>query len=164
MILDADTAKVIDVNPFLTRLLGYSHTDLVGKSLWDFRSLKDLVGSREAFSEMTAGEYVRREGLPLETTDGRRIDVEFVSNAYRVERTKVIQCNIRDVTERNRAERARENLEEQLRVSQKMEAIGSLAGGIAHDFNNLLSVILGYVGSSWRGSARETRSGTISWR
>ncbi len=63
--------------------------------------------------------------------------VEFVSNVYQAGDKKVIQCNVRDITERRQ-------LEAQLIEAQKMEAIGQLASGIAHDFNNMLSVIMGY--------------------
>jgi len=58
-----------------------------------------------------------------------------------VERTRELE---RELAEHKQAEQEREKLEEQLRISQKMEAIGSLAGGVAHDFNNMLNVIIGY--------------------
>jgi PAS domain S-box-containing protein len=144
LILDADTGQVVDANPFLIALLGYSHADLLGKNLWDLGPFKDIAVSREAFRELQEKEYVRYDDLPLETHDGRLINVEFVSNVYLVGPIRVIQCNIRDITERKRREVEHKNLEQQLQVSQKMEAIGILAGGVAHDFNNLLSVILGH--------------------
>jgi two-component system cell cycle sensor histidine kinase/response regulator CckA len=144
LILDADTGQVVDANPFLISLLGYSHADFLGKSLWDLGPFKDIAVSRDAFRELQEKDYVRYEDLPLETRDGRLINVEFVSNVYFVGQTKVIQCNIRDITERKRTETEHKKLEQQLQVAQKMEAIGLLAGGVAHDFNNLLSVILSY--------------------
>ena len=144
LILDADTGQVVDANPFLVSLLGYSHGDLLGKALWDLGPFKDVALSRDAFKELQEKDYVRYEDLPLETRDGRLISVEFVSNVYLVGPTRVIQCNIRDITERKRREAEHKKLERQLQVSQKMEAVGILAGGVAHDFNNLLSVILSY--------------------
>jgi len=278
LILNGDTAQIVDVNPFLMELTGYSYGDFLGKHLWEIGPFKDIAASKASFAELHAQEYVRYEDLPLEARDGRKIDVEFVSNMYRVDNQNVIQCNIRDITARKRAEKRaedelrfrnlilstqqeasidgihvvdvngktissnrrfaemwdipldiiesksdecvqqsvmdklvtpeefiskvkhlyaapgeksrdeialkdgrtfdrysapmldadgkhfgrvwqfrditarkraeeeREKLEKQLRMSQKMEAIGSLAGGVAHDFNNLLTVINGYSG------------------
>jgi hypothetical protein len=143
LILDADTGLIVDVNPFLTELTGYSHDEFLQKHLWEIGPFKDAAASMAMFAELLAKTYVRYDDLPLQTRDGRKIAVEFVSNMYRVDNLNVIQCNIRDLTARKRAEEEREKLEEQLRMAQKLEAIGSLAGGIAHDFNNLLSVILG---------------------
>jgi len=143
LILDAETGQVLDANPFLISLLGYTHADLLGKNVWDLGPFKNVAVSKAAFKELQDKEYVRHEDLPLQTRDGRLISVEFVSNVYWVGQDRVIQCNIRDITQRKRAEEERKKLEAQLQVSQKMEAIGSLATGVAHDFNNLLSVILG---------------------
>jgi PAS domain S-box-containing protein len=109
LILDAETGRVVDVNPFLTRLLGYSYDDFWGKYIWDIGTFKDISSSKEAFRDLQKDEYIRYEDLPLETADGRIVEVEFVSNVYLVDNDKVIQCNIRDITERKQddAERGR---------------------------------------------------------
>ena len=100
LILDAETGEISDVNPFLVEMLGYSHEDFLGKKLWEIGVFKDVDASKAAFSELQAKGYVRYNDLPLETKDGRPMAVEFVSNVYLVNHHKVIQCNIRDITER----------------------------------------------------------------
>ena len=104
LILDAETGKVVDVNPFLLSLLGYSYDAMVGQHLWEIGVFKDIAASKEAFKVLQESEYIRYDDLPLETIDGRPIAVEFVSNVYLVDHNKVIQCNIRDVTAHKRAE------------------------------------------------------------
>ncbi len=106
LILDAATGKIDDVNPFLIDLLGYPHEDFIGKKLWQIGPTKNVKECKNAFLELQTKEYVRYEDLPLETKDGRLVEVEFVSNVYQINHGKVIQCNIRDVTERKRDERA----------------------------------------------------------
>ncbi|MGD1154177.1 MAG: sigma 54-interacting transcriptional regulator [Syntrophales bacterium] len=100
LILDAETGQISDVNPFLVEMLGYSHEDFLGKKLWEIGVFKDIEASKAAFLELQDKGYVRYNDLPLETKDGRSLDVEFVSNVYLVNHHKVIQCNIRDITER----------------------------------------------------------------
>ncbi len=106
LILDAETGKIADVNPFLTEMLGYSREDFLGRNLWEIGAFKDIEASKAAFSELKQKRYVRYNDLPLETKDGRLIAVEFVSNIYQAGQDEVIQCNIRDITERKRIETA----------------------------------------------------------
>jgi len=109
LILDADTGQILDVNPFLLNMLGYSHMDFLGKKLWEIGPFIDITASKLRFSELQANGYVRYEHLPLQTKDSRLIDVEFVSNVYLVNNNKIIQCNIRDITLRKQAELALQN-------------------------------------------------------
>jgi len=104
LILDAHTGRISDVNPFLIRLLDYPREEFLGKTLWDIGPFKQVQESKAAFRELQDKEYIRYENLPLEARSGRRINVEFVSNVYDVNGKRVIQCNIRDLTDRKRAE------------------------------------------------------------
>ncbi len=106
LLLDADTGQILDVNPFLLKMLGYSHKDFLGKKLWEIGPFSDIAASMLRFSELQTKGYVRYEHLPLETKDGRLIDVEFVSNVYLVDQEKIIQCNIRNIILRKQAEEA----------------------------------------------------------
>ena len=102
LIIDARTGMIEDVNPYLMKMLGYSHEEFVRKKLWEVGAFKDIEASREAFEALQKNEFIRYEDLPLKTKDGRLIDVEFVSNVYLVGGKKVIQCDIRDITEHTR--------------------------------------------------------------
>jgi PAS domain S-box-containing protein len=100
LILDADSGEIMDVNPFLIDLLDYPFDELRGRKLWEIGQFKDVAANRAAFKNLQENEYIRYENLPLRRRDGKRINVEFVSNVYWVEEHKVIQCNIRDITTR----------------------------------------------------------------
>jgi len=106
LILDAETGAITDVNPFLIKMLGYSREELVEKKLWEVGAFKDVEASQDAFEALQKNEYIRYEDLPLRAKNGRLVDVEFVSNVYLVGGEKVIQCNIRDITERKQAQDA----------------------------------------------------------
>ncbi|HEX2997483.1 MAG TPA: PAS domain S-box protein [Anaerolineales bacterium] len=132
LILEASAGCIIDANPFLTNLLGYTREELLGKELWEIGLFKDIATNRTAFDELQEKEYIRYENLPLLSKDGRSIEVEFVSNVYDMGTEKVIQCNIRDITARRRAEKA---LKES--YQHKDEFIATLA----HELRNPLAPI-----------------------
>ncbi|MFA6148172.1 MAG: PAS domain-containing sensor histidine kinase [bacterium] len=114
LILDADTGRISDANPFLQEMLGYSHDELLGKMLWEIGTFRDIAASRNAFRKLQRKEYIRYDNLPLETKGRRHRHVEFVSNVYRENGTRVIQCNIRDITARHQAEVALANASNEL--------------------------------------------------
>ena len=147
LILDFKTGQIADVNPFLIEMLGYTHGEFVGKKLWEIGPFKDISASRSAFSELQTKKVIRYEDLPLETKDGRRINVEFVSNVYPVDGIQVVQCNIRDITERVRAEAALKISEAHHRSVFEGAVHGIYRGtldGRFLDVNPALVAMLGY--------------------
>jgi diguanylate cyclase (GGDEF)-like protein/PAS domain S-box-containing protein len=100
LLLNAETAQIEDVNPYLIGMLGYTHAEFLGKKLWEVGSFADIVQSKEMFAELQTQGYVRYKDLPLKTKAGVEVAVEFVSNTYDCEGTRVIQCNIRNISER----------------------------------------------------------------
>jgi len=128
LILNADTRQILDANPFLLDMLGYAAGELTGKELWQIGLFRDIEASQVAFRRLQAEGYIRYDDLPLQTNDGRHIDVEFVSNVYLVGKDRVIQCNIRDVTDRKRAEDALQEAHNQLerRVQERTEELAQV--------------------------------------
>ena len=104
LILDFASGRITDVNPFLVKLLGFSHAEMVGRTVGELSPFRDIVSNQAMLERLQTDGYVRYEDLPLKTRDGRHIAVEFVSNVYDAGGLKVIQCNIRDITIRKRTE------------------------------------------------------------
>lgn len=97
--LDANTGDITGVNQHLVDLLGYSEEQFIMKKIWDLGFFRDIIANKQKFIELQDKEFVRYDDLPLETADGRQIDVEFVSSVYNVKDSKVIQCAIREIKE-----------------------------------------------------------------
>jgi PAS domain S-box-containing protein len=143
LILDADSGEITDVNPFLTNLLGFSHAELLGKKLWEIGPLRDVFLSKAEFLELQTKGYVRYENLPLQTKAGKRVAVEFVSNVYLAGDQKVIQCNIRDITEQKQREAERTRL--MTAIEQAAESVVVTdAEGIIEYVNPAFSIMTGY--------------------
>jgi PAS domain S-box-containing protein len=104
LILEAETGRISDVNPFLIEMLGFSHDELVGTPIWELGPFKDIVSNKAGFEQLHQQGYGFSENLPLETRDDRKLAVEFASTVYQAGDRKVIQCNVRDITDRKRAE------------------------------------------------------------
>ena len=103
LILDAASGMITDVNPFLTEMLGYTAEEIRGKKIWELGSFRDIIANQANFFELQRKGYIRYDDMPLESADGQRHQVEFVSNVYPVNQRQVIQCNIRDISERKLA-------------------------------------------------------------
>jgi PAS domain S-box-containing protein len=112
LLLDGETGRIVDVNPFLTELLGYARDYFLDKILWDIPLFKNVALSKVEFAKLHENHQIGCEDLPLETRDGRRIEVDFISHAYQAGDTRAIQCNVRDVTGRNTALTRLRNLNE----------------------------------------------------
>ncbi len=143
LILDADTLRIIDANPFMTELLGYTHDEFLGKELWEIGLFGDKQASQTAYQALKDKGYIRYDHLPLETKDGERAEVEFVSNVYQVDHRPIAQCNIRDIGERSRLER---------KTHEQAEALADLhrrkdefLAMLSHELRNPLAPILNAV-------------------
>jgi PAS domain S-box-containing protein len=104
LLLDPGTRKITDANPFMTKLVGYPHDQLIGKELFEIGLLKDEAASQKMFRKLKRSHEVRYENLPLKKQGGRQQEVEVVANLYQEDGHAVIQCNIRDISERKQTE------------------------------------------------------------
>ena len=149
LLLDPETRKITDANPFMTTLLGYSHNQLVGKELFEIGLLRDEAASQDMFLKLKNTHLVRYEDLPLKSQGGQQQEVEVVANLYEENDHPVIQCNIRDITQRKAAQAQIENLNFRLqravaeshhRIKNNLQVLSALVDLQTPDLDQIISV------------------------
>ena len=134
-VFDRETLRFLEANHAAVSHYGYTHEEFLSMTIADIRPPEDVARLKDSVA--------RASGLALSgqwrhrLKDGRLIDVEVASHTISYGGRPAVLSVLQDITQRKL-------LEDQLRQSAKMEAVGMLAGGIAHDFNNLLTIINGY--------------------
>ena len=146
VVVETETRAFRFVNPAMCRMLGYTAEEFSGLTVEDIHPRDSLPEVTAGFEEHVRGERILAPGLPCLHKDGTIIKADIRSAQIELDGLSCLVGFFVDVTEQVRLAEEKESLEEQLRQTQKLEAVGKLAGGVAHDFNNLLTGIGGYVG------------------
>ena len=120
-------------------LLGYTKEEFIGKEIWQIGLLKDASESRAMVRELQEKKYIRYEHLPLETTAGQQVAVEVVANVYQEDHHPVIQCNIRDITERSLLEEKTKELAKSLADLHRRK--DEFLAMLSHELRNPLAPI-----------------------
>ena len=148
LLLNPVTRKIVDANPFMTNMLGYAHDRLIGKELFEIGLLEDEGASRRMFRKLQRAGQVRYENLPLQSEGGQQYDVDVVANRYDENGRYVIQCNIRDISDRRRSE----------------EHVNSLMAEVNHRAKNLLAVVQALTQQTAKYGEPETFTTRLSQR
>ena len=150
-VYDAETLRFVAVNRAAEEHYGYSEEEFLANTILFIRPSEDVQRVLEYAHHRPGTE---RGGVYRHRRkDGELIDVETISYGFELDGRRVRIVVINDVTDQLRIRDQQEQLQAQMLLAQKMDAVGRLAGGVAHDFNNLLSVILGAAETLGKGLA-----------
>ena len=134
LLLEKSELKIRFANPAITKILGYSNEELIGKGFKDIGFADNIGNFQEVMQTLNKDGIIHYKDAPIQKKTGKVVDTDI----YMVNKARLVQCNIRNTTERKK-------LAGDLLTAQKLEAVGILAGGIAHDFNNILTAIIGNI-------------------
>lgn len=143
-IIETETSRLVEVNEAFERLVGLPRESITGRSAAELQLWPDLAARDEAREMLARDGRLREFSMPMQTASGETRDCVVSAEPIEIGGRWCILAIIRDVTQARHAEQARAELEQQLRQSQKLDALGTLAGGIAHDFNNILAAMLAF--------------------
>ena len=151
LIVDASTQKIIDANPFMINLLGYSLVEMVGMEIYEIGLFSDARASQDMFQTLKATGQIRYENLPLQTENGALREVEVVANRYDESGHSVIQFNVRDITERKQAQKSLTDSDKRFRLALDNSPITVFEQDIDLRYTWIYNPKLGYAASSFIG-------------
>lgn len=134
----------VSINPAYSRIVGYSGDELLKLTNWDITPDEYIKRDKSLLQRLKVGGHYGPYEKKYRHKDGRLVSARLNVMHLVINEENLIWASVEDITALKEAEAEKQELAEQLRQSQKMEAIGTLAGGVAHDFNNILSGILGF--------------------
>jgi two-component system CheB/CheR fusion protein len=143
IIVDGETGEIIDLNPYLAKNFGVSRSASIGVHYWDLDVFRGTEMNSATFAELQESEFVQRS-LTISSKTGGRFDVEVIGNLYLEGEDRVVQLNIRDVTDRRRGVEMTNRAPEEKQPALRFEVMTRVAGSLAHEFNNLVTTIAGY--------------------